>query len=40
VARPASTETEGTLMLDIILIAAGFGFFIVAIAYQYACDRI
>ena len=28
------------VMLDVILLAAGFGFFVVAIAYQYACDRI
>jgi len=27
-------------MLDFILIAAGFGFFVVAIAYQYVCDRL
>jgi len=27
-------------MLDVILIAAGFGFFAVAIAYQYVCERL
>ena len=27
-------------MLDIILIAAGCGCFVVAIAYTYACDRL
>jgi len=26
-------------MLDIILIAAGVGFFIVAILYEFACDH-
>jgi hypothetical protein len=26
-------------MLDVILIAAGCGCFVVAIAYTYACDR-
>jgi len=26
-------------MLDVILIAAGFAGFAVAIAYQYACDK-
>jgi hypothetical protein len=39
--RPCTDlEFEGAEMLDMILIAAGFGFFVVAIAYQYACDRI
>jgi len=27
-------------MLDIVLIAAGLGFFVVAVAYQYACERL
>jgi hypothetical protein len=27
-------------MLDVILIAAGCGCFVVAIAYVYACDRL
>jgi len=27
-------------MLDIVLIAAGLGFFVVAIAYQFACERL
>jgi hypothetical protein len=31
---------EGADMLDVILITAGLAFFVVAIAYQYACDRI
>jgi hypothetical protein len=35
-----SPGLEGADMLDVILIAAGFGFFVVAIAYEYACDRI
>jgi len=26
-------------MLDLVLIAGGLAFFIVAIAYQYACDK-
>jgi len=26
-------------MLDIVLIAAGFGFFLVAAAYQFVCER-
>jgi hypothetical protein len=27
-------------MLDAILVASGFVFFVVAIAYQYACERL
>jgi len=27
-------------MLDAVLIVSGFAFFFVAIAYQYACDRL
>jgi len=27
-------------MLDAVLIASGFTFFVVAIAYQYVCDRL
>jgi len=27
-------------MLDVILIAAGCGCFVLAIAYTYACDRL
>jgi hypothetical protein len=31
---------EEAPMLDAILIASGFAFFAVAIAYQYVCDRL
>jgi len=27
-------------MMDVILVAAGFAFFAVAIAYAFACDRL
>jgi len=27
-------------MLDVIFLAGGVGFFIIAIAYAYACDRL
>jgi hypothetical protein len=30
---------EEAAMLDAILIASGFAFFVVAIAYQIVCDR-
>ncbi len=32
--------SRNTQMLDVILIAAGFGCFALAIAYAYACDRL
>ena len=28
------------LMLDLILIALGLGFFVASVAYAYACDRL
>jgi len=27
-------------MLDVILLALGLGFFVLSIAYAYACDRL
>lgn len=36
-ARIVRTE-EG--MLDVILLTAGIGFFIISIAYAYGCDRL
>ncbi len=27
-------------MLDLILLAVGLGFFVLAVAYTYACDRL
>jgi hypothetical protein len=37
----SANHTFGSnLMLDIVLIAAGCGCFVVAIAYVYACDRL
>jgi hypothetical protein len=32
--------TEERLMLDLILLAVGLGFFALSIAYTYACDRL
>ena len=33
-------QSRESTMLDIILIASGIGFFIVAILYEFACDRV
>jgi hypothetical protein len=30
--------SRSTKMLDVILLAGGFGFFALSIAYAYACD--
>ena len=35
------TRTQGDIrMMDLILIALGLGFFVLSIAYTYACDRL
>jgi hypothetical protein len=31
---------KGIPMLDVILLALGFGFFALAVAYAFACDRL
>jgi hypothetical protein len=33
-------EIRRAVMLDAILVVAGFAFFIIAIAYAVACDRL
>jgi hypothetical protein len=37
---PANIRPTETSMLDIILIAAGLGFFALSVAYAYGCDRL
>ena len=36
---PARTE-ESQPMLDVFMLAIGIGFFVVAVAYAFACDRL
>jgi hypothetical protein len=31
---------EGAFMLDIVMLALGLGFFVVAVGYTYACERL
>ena len=39
--RVASTHrTGGATMLDLILVAVTVGFFVVAVLYVHACDRV
>ena len=40
-ALSASHRTEGSIaMLDILLLGLAAGFFVLAIGYAYACDRL
>jgi hypothetical protein len=32
--------SRSTAMMDAVMLAIGFGFFAVSIAYAYACDRL
>jgi hypothetical protein len=34
------TKRRSKRMLDVILLAAGFGFFALSIAYAFGCDRL
>jgi hypothetical protein len=31
---------EGAFMLDIVMLALGLGFFVAAVGYTYACERL
>jgi hypothetical protein len=35
-----SAAREGAFMLDIVMLALGLGFFVAAIGYTYACERL
>jgi hypothetical protein len=37
---PAITCAQEHLMLDIVMLALGLGFFAVAIGYTYVCERL
>ena len=37
---PLCADLKEQHMLDVIFLAGGVGFFILAIAYVYACDRL
>jgi hypothetical protein len=39
-ASPNSTGSLEGDMLDVIFILAGFAFFLLAVLYTYACDRL
>jgi hypothetical protein len=37
---PKQSATRSFLMMDILMLALGFGFFALAIGYTYACERL
>jgi hypothetical protein len=39
-ARQKRTRHKGAFMLDIVMLAMGLGFFVLAIGYTYACERL
>jgi len=38
--QPCTGAREGAFMLDIVMLALGLGFFVVAVGYTYACERL
>lgn len=38
--RPAATTHRNIPMLDILMLALAFGFFVASIGYAYACERL
>ena len=38
--RLRATRDKEHFMLDIVMLALGLGFFVVAIGYTYACERL
>jgi hypothetical protein len=37
---PGRSATRSISMMDILMLALGFGFFALAIGYTYACERL
>jgi hypothetical protein len=38
--RPADHRAQEHLMLDFVMLALGLGFFVAAVSYTYACERL
>ena len=38
--RALSTHDQERTMLDIVMLALGFGLFVLALGYTYACERL
>jgi hypothetical protein len=39
-ACPAHYRAQEHLMLDVVMLALGLGFFVLAVGYTYACERL
>ncbi|HYS89542.1 MAG TPA: hypothetical protein VEN78_31720 [Bradyrhizobium sp.] len=39
-AAPRNKRNKEYLMLDVLMLALGFGFFVLAVGYTYACERL
>ena len=37
---PADDTAQEQLMLDVLMVALGLGFFVAAVGYAYACERL
>jgi hypothetical protein len=37
---PRNKRNKECLMLDVLMLALGFGFFVLAVGYTYACERL
>ena len=37
---PADDTAQEQLMLDVFMVALGLGFFVAAVGYAYACERL
>ena len=37
---PAAHTAQEHLMLDVVMLALGLGFFVLAVGYTYACERL
>lgn len=39
-AMPATSQLRSIVMMDLLMLALGFGFFALAIGYTYTCERL
>jgi len=37
---PRNKRNKEYLMLDVLMLALGFGFFVLAVGYTYVCERL
>jgi hypothetical protein len=37
---PRTSATRSIFMLDVVMLALGLGFFVLAVGYTYACERL